>query len=222
MLRYSLLGYRTGITCDVCSLGQPGSSTAHCSAMRCHRRSSRLRPPAQRPSRLICADRHSLSSKPRAAPVQTRRAPAEPAKCAMLLEARAFRACTAQQQARPAPAPVRPAARCPARAAGPAAAPQRRHPRHRAAAVVAAATPATAAATAASQRRRVVAAAATPATAATAASQLPRSPGAMVDQAAAAVQAGLDAGQLRQMVTMLLPVRCWCGSGGRAFAGLQQ
>lgn len=39
-----------------------------------------------------------------------------------------------------------------------------------------------------------------------AATQLPRSPAAMVDQAAAAVQAGLDAGRTRQTITLLLPV----------------
>lgn len=81
----------------------------------------------------------------------------------------------------------------------------------------AAALAAAAAARAATSRRyrrsaaRVVAAQAAPATqaatAANGASQLPRSPAAMVDQAAAAVQVALDAGRARQMVSLLLPVR---------------
>jgi hypothetical protein len=49
-------------------------------------------------------------------------------------------------------------------------------------------------------------AAAGAATAADSSSQLPRSPGAMVDQAAAAVQAAVEGGCMRQTVILLLPI----------------
>lgn len=92
---------------------------------------------------------------------------------------------------------------------------QSNYARHQRAAYPAAAAPVAAAGAACRRRRhsaaRLVAAQAAP-TAQTAAAgsttiQLPRSPAAMVDQAAAAVQAALDAGRPRQMVTLLLPVR---------------